>query len=211
VLSAENARLEEEIASIEQNVDEYADEIRRLEFEKRSLTSNLVQAGERPSSSLAARSLEVLKELPKTLSQVVSMIREMHGERIAFTEQALRSANDSEFRDIHTAWKALTAMATTLHDLYNAGNGCNLEKEFRDRTGFPLALTEGKQTNRNRKLRDRRRDTFLGDEIDITPHVKFDDNTTRAYFAPFAQNDNKLIVVGYIGHLDTDGTRRRKN
>lgn len=209
-MSSANAKLQEEILSLQQDLEERDDCIRRLEFEKRSITSSRLQASEHSSSS-ASSIADVLRELPKTLSQVISMIQEVHSERIAFTEQAVRSANESGFRDIHAAWKALAAMATTLHDLYYARDGCNPEKEFRDRTGFPLALTEGKQTNRNRKLRDRRRDTFMGQEVDITPHVKFDDDTTRAYFAPFAQNGTKLIVVGYIGHLDTDGTRRRKN
>ena len=54
-----------------------------------------------------------------------------------------------------------------------------------------------------------RKDTFRGHELDITPHVKFDSDSTRAYFCPFRQDGVSRIVVGYIGHLDTAGTAKR--
>jgi hypothetical protein len=65
-------------------------------------------------------------------------------------------------------------------------------------------------TKDDNKLMRKREDTFLGVGINITPHVKIDKNTTRAYFSPCELNGKKLIVVGFIGHMDTAGTRRMK-
>ena len=98
-----------------------------------------------------------------------------------------------------------------MYDVFFEEEGGNPEQVFRDRSGFCLALTEGKLTKKNPRLMELRKDSFMGQEIDITPHVKLDDDTTRAYFCPFRKDTTKLIVVGFIGHLDTAGTRRRKD
>lgn len=125
-----------------------------------------------------------------------------------FTERAVKSARETKCRDISTAWRALWAMATVLYDVLLEQEGGGKQKAFRDQSGFALAMTEGKLTNQDKKLKSLRKDTFMGCAIDITPHVKFDH--ARAYFCPFQKNGSKLIVVGHIGdHLDTAGTRRR--
>jgi hypothetical protein len=56
-----------------------------------------------------------------------------------------------------------------------------------------------------------RQDTWKGQEIDITPHVKAEKRGKffRVYY--FTDQSQKVIVVGSCGdHLDTSGTRRRK-
>lgn len=210
-LNVDNNKLKEEIQSLEDRLEECADDTRRLEYENKSLNFNLGQIRGSTSGGCGVEILDSLRELPKTLGQVISTIGRLHGGRIVFTDQAVRSAEETEFRDVNTAWKALWAMATTLYDVFFEEEGGNPEKKFRDRTGFPLALTEGKLTKKTSKLRAQRKDTFMGEEIDITPHVKFDDDTTRAYFCPFSKNGISKIVVGFVGHLDTAGTRRRKD
>jgi hypothetical protein len=69
-------------------------------------------------------------------------------------------------------------------------------------------MTEGEKTKEDAALMRLRKDVYDGVEIDITPHVKADKDTTRAYFYPFRKGNTKLIVVGFIGHLKTAGTRR---
>jgi len=72
-------------------------------------------------------------------------------------------------------------------------------------------MTEGEMTKNDNKLMRLRSDIYNGAEIDITPHVRFDKDTTRAYFCPYRSGETRIIVVGHIGHLKTAGTRRRKN
>lgn len=210
-LKAEKARLKAEKSSLEDQINSLEDDLRRSEYDKDALKASLAQANVVVDQSKLEAVLGNMKELPKTLSEVVETIKAIHGERIAFTERAVKSAQEATSVDVSTAWKALWDMATILHDLLLNQEGGDKQKKFRDQSGFQLALTEGKLTNQDRKLTSLRKDIFRGHEIDITPHVKFDRGNTRAYFCPFQQNGTKLIVVGHIGdHLDTAGTRRQK-
>lgn len=70
-------------------------------------------------------------------------------------------------------------------------------------------MTERKLTKQDNRKMAQRKDKFMGQDIDITPHVKLDPDSTRAYFCPFRHDGVNRIVVGYIGHLDTAGTTKR--
>jgi hypothetical protein len=209
-LNNANAQLEKDKIGLEDRVEEFGDEIRRLEYEKDSLKANLAQVGSPPDERDLKVIRQRLKRLPNSLPEVVDLIREIHPARIAFTERAIKSASERDFSDVHTAWRVLWAMATTLYDMFFEQHVNNIPRAFREQSGFELAMTEGKLTNQDKKLTAWRNDVFEGQKIDITPHVKFDKDTTRAYFCPFRANGTKRIVVGHIGHFDTAGTRRRK-
>jgi hypothetical protein len=197
-------------ADLQDRIDSLQDDVRRLQLDKEALKYRLEQANAATDQPDLKTVLEKIKQLPRTLSEAVEVIAAIYPQRIAFTDRAVRSAREADFDDVSTAWRGLWAMATTLYDVLFEQNGGNKQKAFHDRSGFELAMTEGKQTNQDKRLKALRKDSFMGCEIDITAHVKLDRDSTRAYFRAFQQNGTKLIVVGHIGnHLDTAGTRRR--
>jgi hypothetical protein len=83
-------------------------------------------------------------------------------------------------------------------------------KEFERVSTFELAMTEGEQTKNQKKMMKEREDIFRGKNIDITPHVKLfsDGQYARIYF--HIDNVNRLLIIGFFGHLTTAGTAKRK-
>ncbi len=212
-LEEQNRKKDERIQALENEVADLSDAVSRLEFDTRSLRQRATNA-ERAAAGLRARAdaIAALDRLPQSMREVVNAISVLHRDRIAFTDQALRTADECEFRRINDTWTCLRAMATTLHDLFFQSEDVgNLEQRFFESTGFRLAMTEGEMTKDNNKLMRLRKDVYKGTEIDITPHVKIDKDSTRVYFFPHRSGETQLIVVGYIGHLKTAGTRRRRN
>jgi hypothetical protein len=190
-----------------------ADKVAKLEYDKKALqarfAANDLEAQSLKSRADAASSIDAL---PETLSEVISLICRIYPDRIAFSENGVKSAEDCNFDDVQSAWKAFRAMATHLHDIFFGEDGKpgDIEGAFYERSAFRLAMTEGGMTKDDNRLMRKREDTFLGVGINITPHVKIDKNTTRAYFSPCEISGKKLIVVGFVGHMDTAGTRRMK-
>lgn len=212
-LEEKNRQKDERIQGLQTEVADLSDAVSRLEFETHSLRQRATNA-ERAAAGMRARAdaIAVLDRLPQSMREVVNAISGLHPDRIAFTDQALRTADECAFNRINDAWVCLRAMATTLHDLFfQSEDAGNLEQRFLERSGFRLAMTEGEMTKDNSTLMRLRQDVYKGTAIDITPHVKIDKDSTRAYFCPHRSGDTQLIVVGYIGHLKTAGTRRRRN
>lgn len=203
---------EQQISQLREDVADRDDRLARLETGKKVLAARAAEA-ERVSRTLRQRAetVSALAELPDSLKAVTDLIARIHPERIAFTERAVHSAEDCRFDRIDDAWRCFWAMATTLHSMFfsDGDKPPNIEKAFLNDSGFFLAMTEGELTKNDRKLMRLREDTFQGLKIDITPHVKLDKDTTRAYFCPVRHGATQLIVVGFIGHLRTAGTRRR--
>jgi len=210
-LNEEKIELKSETARFEEHIEELDDRIRRLEHERDSIKATLARVsslgddGERVNGII-----DCLTELPKSVSDVVAKIARIHSCRIAFTERAIKSAGESRFDDLHRAWKVLWAMATTLYDLFFERDAKDIPRVFRNETGIELAMTERKITKQDNRKMAQRKDTFMGQEIDITPHVRFDADSTRAYFCAFRQDRSRLIVVGDIGHLSTQGSSKRQ-
>jgi hypothetical protein len=209
-LRNDKTELEADNLSLEDRIDSLQDEMRCLEYTKNSLKANLTQTNLVADQSKLQPVLENMKELPKTLSEVVQLIKAIHPGRIAFTDRAVKSAGDSKFDDVHRAWKVLWVMATTLYELYFERDSQDIPGTFRNETGIELAMTERKITNQDNRKMAQRKDSFMGQEIDITPHVKFDADSTRAYFCAFRHNATRRIVVGDIGHLRTQGGTKRQ-
>lgn len=149
-----------------------------------------------------------IDELPRDLLGVVDLIQKLYPDRVFFTEQARKSAEVASFQDIHISWRLLRSMATTLFDLF--GTNCDLEKEYRDRSGFELALTETGATKdlseatRQRMIRYGDRYLFGG------AHIKYGTKSPRLLRVHFTyRTESPVIVVGHVGnHLETAGTRR---
>lgn len=212
LLEAENRKQAERIETLQLEAADLNDALARLKFENGSLRQSTREAERAAQLKVRAEALQAFEQLPKNMREVTDAIAKMFPERIAFTEQALRTAEASTFSRVGDAWSCLRAMATVLHDIFFMSEDFgNLEQRFYESSGFQLSMTEGEMTKSDNKLMRLRSDVYDGSEIDITPHVRFDKDTTRAYFCPYRSGDTRLIVVGYIGHLSTAGTRRRKN
>lgn len=112
-------------------------------------------------------------------------------------------------------WQGLWCMCTAVYDIYAKGQGGgNADERFRRTPGVPvrfeLALSEGKNTNRNARLTKMRRIQYHGRTIDITPHLKAgggnDSETTLRIYYCWDETDATL-VIGHIGtHLTNDTT-----
>lgn len=213
-LEATKKSQETAIQQLKNDLADRDERVARLDFDKKAIIAK--NSGANKESRILRQQTSVLSglsQLPESTSDVVSLIEQLHPDRIAFTERAKKSAAGCRSCRPNDAWRCFWAMATTLHDIFFADGDRpgNIEEAFLDSSGFYLAMTEGELTKADRKLMSSRRDTFGGSDIDITPHVKLDKDATRAYFCPFSNGDSKLIVVGHIGHLKTAGTRRRKD
>ncbi|MBO4886294.1 MAG: hypothetical protein J5602_13355 [Clostridia bacterium] len=84
----------------------------------------------------------------------------------------------------------------------------NIDKAFKERTGWDLAVTEGPETHKVADYMNLRRDNFEGREISVEPHIKFPKSVQktgaqyqRLYYAYDPQS--RKVIIGYVGdHLD---------
>jgi hypothetical protein len=214
-LLSENEKLKSEIDNLEERITEKEDELASKDYEKNERTREIENARnslKRKNSKIEA--ISNLAELPKNLTDVVELIETIHPENIVFTEQAKKSAKSASWVSPDVAWSSLWSTATILHDLFfgEVKNGIDIEKEYKIRTGFGLAMTEGKQTKRDQKFLRLRKIDYEGGEINIEPHIKYGrkkPKLLRVYFCP--HNKSKRIIVGHCGgHLDNYSSRSRK-
>lgn len=166
------------------------------------------------------KAFQELQTLPTTVDEVVELARLVFQDRLRFTDRAVKSARDASINEkpaeMGQVWAVLRAMATVLHDLHFSraeGDDGNVAKEFEARTPFGIALTESGTTKDDNELMRLRLDTYNGEQIDITAHVKYGDSRPpkllRVYYYP--HHHEKVLVIGHCGdHLDTAGTRRQR-
>ncbi len=211
-ITADKIQLECEFQQIKDDLEISNNDVQRLEYEKYQIQSRCETAN---ISDSLHHLRSKLSNHPNSLAELLELFQAMFPDRLDFTKQAVDSVKDVSCQDITIAWQALYHMATTLYDLFfcEENIGKDYELEFQRISGHRLAMTEGRQTKRDKKLMKMREDTYNSITINITPHVKFDKDSIRAYFCPYSDEKTKTrrIVIGYMGHLKTDGTRRRKN
>lgn len=201
-LESENERLSKELRFLQQELAPQIDSFPER-YEAHTIAEEL-----RLRVEILERMRPDIEELPADLLGVVDLIERLYRDRIFFTDEARESASEASFQDVHISWRILRSIATTLFDLF--GSNCNLEKEFRDRTGFELAITETSATKelaeavRQRMVRYGDRYLFAG------AHVKYGNRAPKLLRVHFTyRSGSPLIVVGHVGdHLETAGTRR---
>ncbi len=189
-------------------VDTLEDEVSRLKYELAHAVDRARQS-ESVASALASRAATVfdLRTLPNSVADVVDLVGKIYPDRIFFTDRAKRSAKESSLSNFNVAWECLRAMATVLHELHflKRLQLREIASQFKNRTRFELAVGESETTKSNKKLAGQRKDTYEGETIDISTHVKHGSaagNILRVHYWP-CQNEQKLIV-GHCGdHLDT--------
>jgi hypothetical protein len=117
------------------------------------------------------------------------------------TDHAVESAVDyPACKCLDEAWETLYYMNEVLYRLKFVDNQRELVQSFQNETGYELAMTEGANTKKDRKLMDRRKLLHDGREYDITPHLKQgnqEPKLVRIYFA--FDEEAKKIVIGHIG------------
>lgn len=198
-LSTENENLRDDLLEKEYEIENLKAEKVKLQQKINNLNSAL------KSKNTDSPDRKIFDTFPTSLQSVFDWFIAINPGKIAITVRGMASLQKSNFKDYPLFWKALN----TLLFLWDVGSGIRKSKDlihdFKNETGLELSLSETKSTSQNGKLARLRADNFENIQIDITKHVKVDDNTTRIYydFIP----SRKLLVIGYIGHLDTAGTR----
>lgn len=232
----EDTELNKLIESVQEDNDKYQKEIEHLRQEVEFLTGQVAERDDRlrakehefeayqqaTQDAYARRdeletrcqALAALKELPRDLLGALKLIGRLHAGRVVVLDDALKSAETANFEDrsLPDAWECLWGMATVLYDLFFLPDQPqNKESAFKDATGFELTLSEGRQTNRDRRFAKMRTRQFNGKTIDITPHVKSGNKPPKCLRVHFyVDHESKRLVIGHCGdHLDTYTTRKR--
>lgn len=210
-----NDKLEYQVLELEEKLDEKGKELTRIDYEKLKLEESL-NIKKNSLSTLESKIgiIDNLCELPKNLIEVIELIEKIHSDRITFTEDAKKSAKEATWVSNHMAWQCLWSIATVLHDLFfeSTEEQIDIERAFKERTGFELAMTEGRQTRRDPKLLKQREIEYQGLRLNIEPHVKCGSRKPkllRVYFSP--HSESKKIIVGHCGnHLENYSSQFRK-
>lgn len=197
----------------DQNID-LSKEISRLNYLVQDLGQKHAAAAE--SARLAASRVEAmnrLKQLPTTVREVAEAIQGLFPERIIFTARGLASTEDRSDAVVELAWECLWAMATTMHSMFFAEDtqGVDLERRFKELSGFDLAMSEGRSTKKDKKFMNLRRDVYDGKTVEIVPHVKVGNKEPRLLRVHFhLDHDREIIAIGHCGgHLDNFSTRNQ--
>ncbi|MBN2686017.1 MAG: hypothetical protein JXR40_12110 [Pontiellaceae bacterium] len=189
------------------------DDLRRLEREKDGAVAREQQAYAQTSDLVKKQTnLDIIRNLPTTLEDVLRSVGGLFPESLLIATPAIRSSREYKgFTDISLAWSCLWSIATQLHKLYCNESSLDIERRFREISGFELALNEGRLTNRNKKLTQLRKINIGDKEFDITPHVKAGGNKEpkclRVYYA--WEQESQKLVIGHCGaHLDNATTTK---
>lgn len=234
LLEEENRRVSQQVRGFEANNSELRAQLDRAEAEREDAFKGLnfernISKYERERAVAAeqqvlrvaneSRILRELESFPNSPRLVVALAAQVFSDRIAFTESALKSAENSSFASVDemsTIWRCLRSIATDLYKLYFPDEDeesvpGTFPQRFEASTGLELAPTEGTTTRKDGKIMDKRRVMYKGEWIDIEPHVKYDKGKKFLRIHYYVSKSERLLVVGHCGdHMDTAATRRRK-
>ena len=210
-------RVAEELEAEKDKRAQAEDSVARQEYELELARASAAEARAQVRAQKSAlQAVLGLTTWPETAHDVAALAIKVSGERLVFTNEALRSLQKSEFAICDDAasviWRCLRAMATDLYELLMEDLPAQqVADTFKNRTKFDLTWTESKETKRDNRLMAKRRVMYEGLELDITPHVKWGNTPPRLLRVHFCvDRDRKRLIIGHCGdHLDTYGTRRR--
>lgn len=213
------------VADIERERDEakaeaeyFSGEYDLLAQEKRTIEAKLshFQSAKNPTLERDAHVswAEELAALPDSLEAVVAAFQAIHGSKLEFCQPALDSAREYlQFGEIQRAWEMFYHLSTTLHSLvFGSGESCDLERAFKEVSGYGLSLSESKMTKKDTRLMALRQIEHRGQKWDISPHVKWGNKEPKMLRIHFAFDDStQKLIVGYVGpHLENRTTRKLK-
>lgn len=204
-VATERDNYKQESAAYANEIDRLEGEVGRLEWLCKGYQSRLDAAGDGTAVDVS----KLMPSLPINLEQVAEAASRLFP-KLVITERALDAARDySECKSVGEAWEMLRHMNDALHRLKFDEAQKELERAFKNETGYELAMSEGRNTKRDNKLMNLRILRVGDREYDITPHLKHMNNEpklVRIYFA--FDEEGKKIVVGHIGkHIPNATTK----
>ncbi len=117
-----------------------------------------------------------------------------HAKRCAIDRATLQQAN-----------LAIDALATAGHELFFGISRLDIEKAFREKTGFDLSLREGPNTTKDKELMRLRRWDYGGERIFSQAHVKWGNRAPRCFRLHFLVDRPRRVIVicRLVHHLET--------
>lgn len=194
---------QQHVALLEDQLEQIKADNASLRMKNESMNQSFSELGRMREIIQRVQSIE---HMPQCNEDVINYYQLIFADRIAFTERGAKSANKSDINP-DVLWDALRIVAMVLVDLYR-DSVRNVEKEFKNATGWDLATTEGPETRKKAEYMNLRKDVWEGREISIEPHVKFPKSVRktgaqyqRLHYAYDTQS--RRIIIGYIGeHLE---------
>ncbi|MDM7995611.1 MAG: hypothetical protein QUT30_08010 [Acidobacteriota bacterium] len=199
---------------LENDCHNLSKEVSRLNFTVQELSRQGASARE-TIGSLEERiaSIGGFSRLPGTVKEVAEQVQALHSHAIVFTERGLESTKDRLNSVVPEAWECLWAIVTVLHPLIfqDSNKPIDLEREFKQRTGFELAMSESKHTKRDKRFMELRKDIYCGKQIDISPHIKVGTKEPKLLRVHFSiDREQKCLIIGHCGgHLDNFSSRNQ--
>lgn len=152
----------------------------------------------------ACRSRLTMKCYPKTIHEIVSYFETVFGDRIAFSEDAIKSIKRCSIQN-DEVWKVFYSLATDMYDLYISGSG-DIYKEFRAKTGIDVSRGEGTMTRQNKRLMRQYETYYNGDKVDVEAHITYPRIKQSIHFG-FSPREEK-VIIGWCGeHKDNFTTQ----
>ena len=155
-----------------------------------------------------------LGKIPSSLEETVKLKENLLKDRLIFTEEAHKSAADyGKCSTLDHAWKILFHIGTTLYDIkFGDQPAGDIEKRFKELSGYEYAKTEGQNTKGDSRLRQSRKIEHDKREYELWSHVKYGNEEPKLIRVYFDYDDDlKKIVVGHVGaHLDNATTRKKR-
>ena len=189
-LEAELSSLKDKKYQLEAKIDSYRE---------------YAQNAERYKTALNGRN--VIETYPGTPEEIADYFREMFCDRLAFSDDIKKSLKTCSMKN-EDIWRAFYSLATVLYDIYQR----SCEKPFDEYkliTGIECAAKEASMTHKDSKLMQQYVVDYKGEKVNIESHLKFRDSYQRVHFGLLS--DGRILIAHCGEHLDTAGTRRRKN
>lgn len=206
-VAAERDQWKQESGVYASEVDRLEAETRKLEWQCKDYESRMDAAGQGTSTVDVSK---LLPKLPSNLLQVAEAASRFFP-RLIITEDALESAKEyHDCKSIGEAWEMLRHLSDAMYKLkFESGEQKDWERTFQDETGYELAMSEGRNTKKDKKLMGLRKILHDGREYDITPHLKHGNQVPKMLRIHFDFDEvGKKIVVGYIGsHIPNATTK----
>lgn len=203
------AEEEEKRLLAEARVEELEDEVDTLNRKIYSLQFQVDNFSNAAEENIALRkALDArfsVKTLPETATDVLEYFENTFADRILIAPEAKKSLKYCEI-PADELWESLYALATTMRDLYESGDG-DIYSEFREKTGIKAKRGEGMQTRKDKALMRQFEIVVNKETINIEAHITFPNYRQSIHFGYSA--NQKLVIIGHCGeHLKIYSTQK---
>lgn len=155
----------------------------------------------------------VMERLPASFEECIE-IGESQFSNLEFAKDAKESSSiasdGKDAKSVRMLWRMLWHLDSTLFDLkFKSGKSVDLVKEFKNKSGYDYAKTEGRMTKADSRLMRERVFEHNGRQFEKVIHIKPQGRLDwRVHFD--YDEMNRKIVIGHIGdHLNNATTRKR--